>query len=191
MQAKQIYEFGHFRIDPEERLLLRDGAPVPLTPKAFETLLALVENSGHVVKKDDLMKRVWPDAFVEEANLAQNVSAIRRVLDTNGDQHIETVSKLGYRLIMTTRLVVDVKATRPEGPIETATITTGIEPLAPLPPLGEAKRSRRTAVGFVVAAIVVVGIAVVVWRIATRSAVAAPIQSIVVLPLTNLSGDAN
>ena len=144
MPAKQIYEFGKFRIDAEERLLLRDGAPVPLTPKAFETLLVLVENSGRVVKKDDLMKRVWPDAFVEEANLAQNVSAIRRVLDTNGDQHIETVSKLGYRLIVTTRLVVDVKATRPEGPLETAIIATGIEPLAPLPPLAQRKRSRRT-----------------------------------------------
>src|SRR5437764_8362914 len=113
MQAKQIYEFGHFRIDPEERLLLRDGAPVPLTPKAFEMLLVLVENSGHVVKKDDLMKRVWPDAFVEEANLAQNVSAIRRVLDTNGDQHIETVSKLGYRLIVNARVVSEPEQTEP------------------------------------------------------------------------------
>ena len=58
MPAKQIYEFGQFRIDPDERLLLREGKPIPLTPKAFETLLALVENSGHVVKKDDLMRRV-------------------------------------------------------------------------------------------------------------------------------------
>jgi DNA-binding winged helix-turn-helix (wHTH) protein/TolB-like protein/Tfp pilus assembly protein PilF len=103
MPAKQIYEFGQFRIDPDERLLLREGKPIPLTPKAFETLLALVENSGHVVKKDDLMRRVWPDAFVEEVNLAQNVSALRRALDTNGEQYIETVPKLGYRLIAKAR----------------------------------------------------------------------------------------
>ncbi|HKV77606.1 MAG TPA: winged helix-turn-helix domain-containing protein, partial [Candidatus Sulfotelmatobacter sp.] len=103
MPAKQIYEFGQFRIDPDERLLLREGNPIPLTPKAFETLLALVENSGHVVKKDDLMRRVWPDAFVEEVNLAQNVSALRRALDTNGEHYIETVPKLGYRLIVKAR----------------------------------------------------------------------------------------
>jgi len=71
MPAQQIYEFGRFRIDPEERLLLRDGKPVPLTPKAFDTLVLLVENHGHLMKKDELMRRVWPDAFVEEVNLAQ------------------------------------------------------------------------------------------------------------------------
>lgn len=103
MPAQQIYEFGQFRIDPDERLLLSEGKPIPLTPKAFETLLALVENSGRVVKKDDLMRRVWPDAFVEEVNLAQNVSALRRALDTNGEQYIETVPKLGYRLIAKAR----------------------------------------------------------------------------------------
>ncbi|HJX00925.1 MAG TPA: transcriptional regulator, partial [Terriglobales bacterium] len=105
MPAKQIYEFGEFRIDPDERLLLRDGKPVPLTPKAFETLLALVERSGHVVKKDDLMKRVWPDSFVEEVNLAQNVSAIRKALNGQGEQYIETVSKTGYRLIVKAKVV--------------------------------------------------------------------------------------
>ena len=65
-QPKHFYEFGPFRLDVAERLLLRDGAPVALTPKAFDTLLVLVENSGHLLDKDDLMKQVWPETFVEE-----------------------------------------------------------------------------------------------------------------------------
>ena len=64
------YRFGPFRLDPIERRLWRDDAPVALTPKAFDLLLALVENPGHLLEKDALMKRVWGDAFVEEANLA-------------------------------------------------------------------------------------------------------------------------
>jgi TolB protein len=81
--------------------LLREGKPVSLTPKAFETLLALVRSSGHVVKKDDLMQEVWPDVIVEEANLARNVWTVRKALgDDNGTPaYIETVPKFGYRFI--------------------------------------------------------------------------------------------
>src|SRR5215471_4538810 len=106
MPARHIYEFGPFQLDPEERLLLRDGKPVKLAPKAFETLLVLVENGGRLVKKDDLMKKLWPDSFVEEVNLAQNISAIRRALsDGNGDgQYIETVPKGGYRMLVKARV---------------------------------------------------------------------------------------
>jgi DNA-binding winged helix-turn-helix (wHTH) protein len=74
---KHFYEFGPFRLDTAERLLLRDGQHVPLTPKAFETLLILVENCGRVIDKDELLKKVWPDTFVEEVNLAKNVSYLR------------------------------------------------------------------------------------------------------------------
>ena len=73
-------EFGRFRVSVEERILLRDRDIVPLTPKVFEILLALVQNSGHVISKDDLMKRVWPDSFVEEGNLTQNISLLRKAL---------------------------------------------------------------------------------------------------------------
>src|SRR5205085_4782506 len=98
-QTAAIYEFGHFRLDTRERTLLLEGRPVALTPKAFDTLLVLVENSGHVMEKGDLMRRVWPDAFVEENNLAQNISLLRKVLDehSNGIKYIETVPKRGYR----------------------------------------------------------------------------------------------
>jgi len=97
----RVYEFGQCRLETADRLLLRDGKPVPLTPKAFETLLALVRRSGHVVKKDDLMSQVWPDSVVEEANLARNVWTLRKALgDMDGEpKYIETIPKLGYRFV--------------------------------------------------------------------------------------------
>ena len=100
-QAKQLYEFGQFRLDPQERLLLRDGEPVALTPKAFDMLLVLVENGGRLLEKEELMRRLWPDSFVEEGNLAQNVSMLRRALGEGpeGQKFIETVPRRGYRFI--------------------------------------------------------------------------------------------
>jgi len=78
--VKHLLEFGPFRVDPEERLLLRDQQAIPLPPKAFDLLLALLERSGHVVLKDDLMKLLWPDTFVEESNLGQHIFLIRKSL---------------------------------------------------------------------------------------------------------------
>ena len=75
-----VYEFGEFRIEAGKRLLLRDGAPVPLTPKAFDTLLLLVQNRQRIVEKDELMQAIWPDTTVEENNLNQNISTLQRVL---------------------------------------------------------------------------------------------------------------
>ena len=74
------YEFGPFRLDPAERLLLRDGQAVALTPKAFDLLVYLVEHHGHLVEKQSLMTALWPDTVVEEANLAYNISALRKAL---------------------------------------------------------------------------------------------------------------
>jgi DNA-binding winged helix-turn-helix (wHTH) protein/TolB-like protein/Flp pilus assembly protein TadD len=100
-QESHFYEFGRFRLDASERVLLRDRDPVPLTPKVFDILLALVERGGHIVEKDDLMKKVWPDTFVEEGNLTQNVSLLRKALGENRDrpQFIETVARRGYRFV--------------------------------------------------------------------------------------------
>jgi TolB-like protein/Tfp pilus assembly protein PilF len=96
-----IYEFGAFSVDPSERLLLRDGLPIPLAPKVFETLIALVENSGRLVDKDELISRLWPDTFVEEATLARNISDVRKALgEGSGERrYIETVPKRGYRFV--------------------------------------------------------------------------------------------
>lgn len=99
-QSVRAYTFGKLLLDLREGLLLCNGEPVPLTPKAFETLVVLVENSGHVLSKDELMKKVWPDSFVEENNLSQNISQLRRALQCAGEEaahYIETVPRRGYR----------------------------------------------------------------------------------------------
>src|SRR3979490_1886981 len=98
-QDKRFFVFGIFRIDVTERVLLNESGTVPLTQKAFDLLLFLVENSGHVLDKEELMKQVWPDSFVEENNLAQNISTLRKVLGKEGSRFIETVPKRGYRFI--------------------------------------------------------------------------------------------
>jgi DNA-binding winged helix-turn-helix (wHTH) protein len=90
--TSSIREFGPFRLDPAERLLLRDGQPVPLTPKAFDLLLYLVDRPGRLVEKQSLITAVWPDTIVEEGNLASTVSALRKALGDDGD---------GARLIAT------------------------------------------------------------------------------------------
>src|SRR5256714_4087456 len=101
--ARHFYEFGPFRIDVTERLLLRAGEPVLLPPKVFDTLLALVQQPGRVIGKDELMKQVWPDSFVEEANLAHNVFTLRRALgeEKTADKYIETIPRRGYRFVAT------------------------------------------------------------------------------------------
>lgn len=95
------YEFGPFRLDPGERFLLRRGAEVPLTPKVFELLLVLVRHRGHVLEKDELMKRVWPDRVVEEANLTQSVVMLRKALGDSprAPRYVETRPRRGYRFV--------------------------------------------------------------------------------------------
>jgi pimeloyl-ACP methyl ester carboxylesterase/DNA-binding winged helix-turn-helix (wHTH) protein len=104
-QSKRFYIFGLFRLDVTERLLFGQQGVVSLTPKAFDTLLILVENSGHVLSKNELMEKVWPDSFVEENNLAQNISMLRKALgeESGGQKYIETVSKRGYRFVADVR----------------------------------------------------------------------------------------
>ncbi|HEX4945550.1 MAG TPA: DPP IV N-terminal domain-containing protein, partial [Blastocatellia bacterium] len=105
-RANNGYEFGTFRLDAAERLLLRDGEVVPLTPKSFDLLLMLIAQHGHLLEKDELLKRVWPDTIVEEANLASNISLIRKALGEgeNGQKFIETVPKRGYRFVAEVRV---------------------------------------------------------------------------------------
>lgn len=108
---KTFYEFGPFRVDAAEQQLWRDGSQIPLTPKAFGVLLLLVRNSGHTLPKDDFMKEVWPDAFVEENNLADNISTLRKVLgdDAKEPRYIKTVPRRGYCF------VAEVTEVRDEG----------------------------------------------------------------------------
>lgn len=105
-EGKELYAFGPFRVDAEKGALLRAGEPVPLTPKTFQILLVLVRHSQEVVTKDDLMKSVWPDTFVEEANLSRNIFMLRRALgDNSQDRYILTVPGRGYRLAESVQLV--------------------------------------------------------------------------------------
>jgi len=97
--ADKIYEFGEWRLDPAEHLLLRNGSAVPLGPKVFDTLLVLVENAGRLVTKNEFMNRVWPDTFVEGLTLTQNISRLRKVLGNEEAPVIETVPKRGYRFL--------------------------------------------------------------------------------------------
>jgi DNA-binding winged helix-turn-helix (wHTH) protein/tetratricopeptide (TPR) repeat protein len=107
-EAQLSFEFGPFRLNLSERLLARNGKAVPLAPRLFETLVILVKNNGHILEKDELMQRLWPDTFVEESSLAQNIFQLRKVL-THGNSHrqyIETVPKRGYRFSATVREIV-------------------------------------------------------------------------------------
>ncbi|CDM65449.1 tetratricopeptide repeat protein [Pyrinomonas methylaliphatogenes] len=128
-----VYEFGPFRLNARERILWRDDRLVPLAPKAIETLLALIERRGHVVSREELMARVWSEAFVEEANLTVQISVLRKTLGDTAEapRYIETVAKRGYRFI------AEVKVHRGEEADEAA--QASVEALASVHPHEEAQ----------------------------------------------------
>jgi len=96
--TSNIYTFGEFQLDPQKRVLRRGEEPIALTPKAFEVLVLLIQHSGEIVRKDELMKVVWPDSFVEESNLTQTVFMVRKALGETPDQrYILTIQGRGYR----------------------------------------------------------------------------------------------
>ncbi|MBS1790164.1 MAG: winged helix-turn-helix domain-containing protein [Acidobacteria bacterium] len=169
-QPKVIYEFSHYRLDAAERLLLRNGEAVPLQPKVFDLLCVLVEQHGHLLEKDELMKLVWPDAVVEEANLANNVSILRKTLSEDGERFIETVPKRGYRFVA------------PVGKQERLMVS---EAKPPVPPDTKSTK-RRPALAILLMVLLLAGIAgvVIFWRSQRRpDAPDATIKSIAVLPL--------
>lgn len=188
-RARQIFEFGPFRLIPQERQLLRGDEAVPLTPKAFDLLLVLVENSGHLVTKDELMKRVWGESFVEEANLSVNISSLRRALGeaANENQYVETVPRCGYRF------VAAVSEIREEASVTQEWKASGVtgaahESAAP-------ERTRLRLWPLVLAALVVISLLLAVPE-ASRlrqppSAATKPVQirSLAVLPLENSAAD--
>ncbi len=116
--SETIYEFGPFRIDLDRYLLLRGDESIPLSPKVFETLLYLVQHRGEVGKKDDIISTIWPDTFVEESNLAQNIFLLRRALGEEKNEHryIVTIPGVGYRFVAS---VTELAGT-PTQPVETS-----------------------------------------------------------------------
>src|SRR5205085_6403350 len=97
--ANNYYEFDSFQVDARRRLLFHEGRPVRVTPKAFEILLGLVQSGGRVISKDEMMTTIWPNCFVEEGNLAQNIFLLRRILGERKNEHkfIITIPGVGYR----------------------------------------------------------------------------------------------
>ena len=133
-QSKPIYEFEPFRIDMERYLLLRNNEPLALSPKVFETLLYLVQNRGRVAKKDEIINSVWPDTFVEEGNLAQNVFLLRKALGEEKNEHryIVTIPGVGYRFVAPVNEVETQSTRAPEASIQTKVNSIAVLPFKDL-----------------------------------------------------------
>ena len=189
-----MYEFGPFRIDPKEQVLWRDGKVVPLSPKLFDTLTVLVQNSGHLVDKDELLRRVWPDSFVEEGNLTKNVFLLRKILeDGQGVSYIETVPKRGYRFVAEVKtiqgngsgsLVAEATDRKPEVR-DAGEVGAGPENTDPK------KRTPSLNRWLILAGAVILCVGIGAFLLVQRQATTKhpEIKSIVVLPSQNLSGD--
>ena len=175
--------FGPFTLDMSERLLWRGDELVPLTPKAFDLLAVLVQNPGRVLSKADLIERVWPDAFVEEANLSHQVYRLRTALGEGEGEasYIDTLSRRGYRFVAPVTHVVPTEA--PISGPPTVAVSGEPVPTPEVPP-----RRRRLAIALTVAASIVVFL---MYAGATRRSTAistiTPIQTLAVLPFTALS----
>ena len=182
MKAKHLYGFGPYRLNAEERVLLRDGQPVTLPPKDLETLLVLVENAGHIVEKEELLEKVWPGVFVEEGNLARHVFNLRQALgDTaDGRPYIETIPRRGYRFVAAVQENGEAVASPSAAP--------------PSEQPGTAVRSGQKRIQWVWA-LAVLALAVTGYfasrRIWPRQNTTPQKVMLAVLPFVNLSGDAH
>ena len=191
-----LYEFGPFRVDPEKQVLLRDNEPVAITPKTFETLMILVRHRREVVSKDDLMKALWPDCFVEEANLSQNIFMLRKALgDTPEDRrYIVTQPGKGYRFVAEVRTVAQdgedvivTSRTRTQMVMEHSGAASSVAlPVLPAANIRRFKRKYAVAAGVF---LVVLALAMVVYVQRHRPAVLGEKDSVVIADFTNTTGD--
>ncbi len=186
MLARRFYRFGRFRLDPSNRLLFQDDSVVSLTLKAFDTLLLLVENHGSVVTKEALLAGVWPNAFVDENSIAQNISLLRKLFaDVDASaEYIATVPKRGYRFVLP---VEEVSGTESGAAAEPGPLPS----LSPLHSPVPVRRALSFRLAFLVL-IVVAGAAAVYFAVAhfRRTSTASPTRAtLAVLPFVNLTGD--
>jgi TolB-like protein/DNA-binding winged helix-turn-helix (wHTH) protein/cytochrome c-type biogenesis protein CcmH/NrfG len=182
LKAKHIYEFGSFRLDTEEKVLMRDRQAVPIPPKDLETLLVLVERAGHIVQKDELMEKVWPGVFIEEGNLSRRVFNLRQVLGEgpDGRQFIETVPKRGYRFV---GLVLE------QGEGEDA---SALKPARSDQRQSSTRTNRRRSVWmWTIAAVLLAAALLLSYRFWPARNSSSQMVMLAVLPFENLSGDAN
>lgn len=186
MNAGQVFEFGPFVVDASRRVLLRDGKPVPLQPKAFDMLLRLIEHRDVLLTKDELLSGLWPDTFVDEANLSQNIYVLRKALGQEaGDAYIQTVPKRGYRFVAEVR-----ERTAPAEPATAAGTGAGGASLAQSAMVASAARRRVVAVGTIV--MLLIAFATFEYFRLARDRATPPTasRSIAVLPFKNLSAQA-
>jgi TolB-like protein/DNA-binding winged helix-turn-helix (wHTH) protein/tetratricopeptide (TPR) repeat protein len=184
-QTKYFYDFGPFRFESEQRVLLRDGQPVPLPPKVAETLLLLVQDPGQLIDKDDLIKGVWRDTFVEEGNLNKNIFMLRKVLGQwdEGREYIETVPKRGYRFVATVK--EGMQEQRSPSAQAPKTATGGCTD-----PSTAWSTPAKWFTGILLTTVVVLSISQLFWRHERRANPGLTnIHSLAILPLENLSGD--
>ncbi|MCS6805623.1 MAG: FlgO family outer membrane protein, partial [Blastocatellia bacterium] len=214
-----LYEFGAFQVDATERVLLCDGERVPLKPKAFDTLLVLVQNSGHILEVNELMGKVWPDAIVEENNLRQSISTLRKVFgdDLDAPRYIETIPRRGYRfmapvterweepdevlLVERTRTQVviheEVNVEDPESRNENQRSESGAADSYPSPAISLSRlqssilNPRSSLLGLPVLLLVGVSVAVGLWlwNQSSRSQVDTSVNSIAVLPFKTIGDE--
>jgi TolB-like protein/DNA-binding winged helix-turn-helix (wHTH) protein/Tfp pilus assembly protein PilF len=176
-ESRSAYQFGPFRLQVDRRRLLRDGEPVPLSPKALETLLALVEHRDRVLTKDELLQRIWGDTVVEEGGLTRNISVLRKALGESPDDHryIVTVPGRGYRFVADAANVSEAAEEVPA--------------LAPAPaPASAGWPWRRVMLG-AAAALAVAALLYALRSPHAGATVRPQITALAVLPLSNLSGD--
>ncbi len=179
VENERFFDFGPFRLDRRERLLFRDGAAVALAPKAVDLLLALTDEPGALVLKEELIAKVWPDVVVDESNLSQNIFLLRKALDDGGGRWIATVPRRGYRF------VGEVKT---GSAVRDSIVAPAIAPSqdSALVPGPEVPRARWLRVGVVVAVLVLVGVTLAAWLLRSRDPIPnapnAAIRSIAVLP---------
>jgi TolB-like protein/DNA-binding winged helix-turn-helix (wHTH) protein/Tfp pilus assembly protein PilF len=187
----RLYEFGEFRLDAQQRLLRRGEELISLTPKAFEMLLVLVESDGRIVTKDQLMKAVWSDSFVEESNLTQTVFMLRKAMGETAEQrYILTIPGRGYRFAAQVKQSARVEPTDVELPSRTATGDSAISAEAERTALRSALRRWPL---FVAAMVVLVSILLTAYfrwfRPAAHAQTPVPRVMLAILPFQNLTGD--
>src|SRR5579872_3158456 len=185
--TNSLYEFGEFRLDAQNRVLRRGETAVPLTPKAFDVLLVLVQSGGRIVSKDELMKAVWPDSFVEESNLTQTIFMVRKALNETKDQrYILNVQGQGYRFLVP---ITEAGAGRPEEAPAPSYIEESVRAIPSDLPSPPAKGWRLAIVAGAVAAVLVTALAIWLWHSRRTSAEVPGKIMLAVLPFENFTGD--
>src|SRR5689334_1762871 len=187
-----LYRFGRFSLDSRKRTLSCADSPVPLTPKAFDVLLFLAQNPNRLVTKEELLQAVWGDTFVEEGNLTQYISHLRKALEYNSEDTrvIVTIARKGYQFtadVTVAEAAVNAKQAAVSRPDARSTIETPADELVP-----RARKHWRSAAVLAASSVILVVVAYMFWRhFRDATPPSSQIIRLAVLPFANLTGDPN